>query len=797
MMPMGIRAIFIAGLLAAVTAHAQPVPKINSISREWLQRGTHTQLTIDGENLSRVSRFIFSDDTEISATVSNVSAAKPAVELESAEVGLLKPETPDESKQARVEISIGADAMPGPRELRVVTPDGVSNPVKFNVTDLPEITEAAPDNSLEQAQSITLPSGISGTIGAANEVDYFRFKAVKGQRLIFDVNASRFGSPLDSSLALLDEHGKELARNEDFNGFDSLIDYTVPSDGQYVIQLRDFRYRGGGDYKYHIDAGEIPYLDSIYPFGGQRGGQVEIKMHGRNLGSDAPLKLEIDPKAPLGPMPVRARAARGYSNPRNFDVTDYPEYMEQEPNGDTTNANYITLPGTVNGQIQAEKDVDVFKFHADKGQRFIFEILASSAGSPLDALLVLRDPKNSVMQQNNGQGGANARIDQTFNDAGDYTVSVRDLLERGGPDYVYRLAVRPPPRPSFNAQLLSDTPRVARGNRTVVRVNVNRSDFYGPVEVAGEHLPDGVSCEPLLIDADMPGGRLVLSASSDAPLGSYDIELAATAEIEGKRVVKHVQTETGTRRRKKPGSAIFLTVLDTPPFTVDWVSLDGRLEQDSSGSLQGKIKRTGGFAGDLTVSVEGFTGNGDSPITDSIDVNSITVKGDAQSFSIPLKARLNSELGTRPIFLRAETNLNGGAVVQYSAAIPLTVREYPFQLSTSLPRLSITALAPGIKSASGEAEFSVKVSRRGWFTGAITLSIEGLPEGVVATSTNLPPNASEASFTLTTDGKAKPGTNTFIVYGTANPNGMNFRQPAPGVVLTINAPSDQEQTAKQ
>ena len=40
--------------------------------------------------------------------------------------------------------------------------------------------------------------------------------------------------------------GKELARNEDHNGLDSLLTFEVPEDGDYILQLRDFRYQGGG-----------------------------------------------------------------------------------------------------------------------------------------------------------------------------------------------------------------------------------------------------------------------------------------------------------------------------------------------------------------------------------------------------------------------------------------------------------------------------------------------------------------------------------------------------------------------
>src|SRR5439155_24027520 len=139
----------------------------------------------------------------------------------------------------------------------------------INVGHLPEVAEKEPNNSLEQAQVISLPAAISGAISAAAQLDYYRFKAAKGQELVFEVDASRRGSALDSSLALLDAAGKELSRNEDYNGLDSLLMFAVPEDGEYILELRDFRYQGGANYGYRLYAGALPYVQSIFPFGGQ------------------------------------------------------------------------------------------------------------------------------------------------------------------------------------------------------------------------------------------------------------------------------------------------------------------------------------------------------------------------------------------------------------------------------------------------------------------------------------------------------------------------------------------------
>src|SRR6266704_2770680 len=44
--------------------HAQPIPKLNSVYPEWIQRGTTIEITLSGENLTNATRLLFSSDTE-------------------------------------------------------------------------------------------------------------------------------------------------------------------------------------------------------------------------------------------------------------------------------------------------------------------------------------------------------------------------------------------------------------------------------------------------------------------------------------------------------------------------------------------------------------------------------------------------------------------------------------------------------------------------------------------------------------------------------------------------------------
>ena len=233
-------------------------------------------------------------------------------------------------------------------------------------------------------------------------------------------------------------------------------------------------------------------------------------------------------------------------------------------------------------------------------------------------------------------------------------------------------------------------------------------------------------------------------------------------------------------------------MLEATPFTVDWVTLSAQLEQNQSTALQAEVQRRNGFSGDIKVSLEGFSSGAD-PLTKSLDVQPVTLKEKSQRADFTVKAKLDSETGTRVVYLKAEATVDGQPVVQYGGGIPVTVTEFPFTLANSLPRLAVTAQAAGVRSAAGEAEFSVKVTRRGLFSEDIALALEGLPEGITATSTNLPRGIAEAAFKLTATDKAQANkTNTLTVVGTANVNGRALQQRAPAITLVVNAPAEME-----
>ena len=173
------------------------------------------------------------------------------------------------SSIAIVDVTIAPNAAPGSRELRLITPRGVTNPMIFHVDQLPEVNRkpmrTAPLQVLgkeylalrkrppdEVEQRVSIPCTMNGQI-ASGEVNRYRFEATKGQQLVIVVNARQLIPYIADAvpgwfqpvLALYDAAGKEVAFDDDFRFKpDPIVYYKVPKSGEYVLAINDAIYRG-------------------------------------------------------------------------------------------------------------------------------------------------------------------------------------------------------------------------------------------------------------------------------------------------------------------------------------------------------------------------------------------------------------------------------------------------------------------------------------------------------------------------------------------------------------------------
>lgn len=113
------------------------------------------------------------------------------------------------------------------------------------------IAEAEPNGGFRQSQAIELGKYLAGSIHQQRDVDVFQFTGTAGQQIVAELTAHRRGSALDGSLSLFDAHGRLLATADDTPaGRDPVLNFALPTDGQYFLSLIDAHDRGGPTHPY-------------------------------------------------------------------------------------------------------------------------------------------------------------------------------------------------------------------------------------------------------------------------------------------------------------------------------------------------------------------------------------------------------------------------------------------------------------------------------------------------------------------------------------------------------------------
>jgi len=502
-------------------------PMLSGLEPRGAQHGKSFTLTIEGKNL-----------TEGGQVLSTLPAA-------------FTPLTPPQESMSAGRklpflVELKADAPIGTYPIRVQTPDGISNVLLFTVGAFPEVTEAESkpesqehaNDSLETAERIEVPVIINGTLRGPDR-DYYRIHAKQGERLVFEVEARRLGSAIDPVLRIVDAEGKQLARSDDAPalGVDSRADVTFPRDGDYYALVHDARLSRQSQNFYRLKVGNFAYADGIFPLGWKRGEKVDVELFGGSF--SPPVKTSADlsginPKLEFTRISVPGTSG---SLPFLFVVGDLPEKLEPAHAA----SEVVDLePATVmNGRVSKAGEVDRYQLSVSPGDHWNLELRAHGLGtSRLDGVLSIYDakgkklasagdkpPKEDVFSLlSAGRTSSDPWLDFTVpKDTRDVTVTVEDLLQRGGPGFGYRLLARKAPA-DFTLTVANPYLNIPVKGTVAVNVSVNRHGFIGPIELS----ISGVNGEFIVEGGHIPGewkddaysisrnGMLTITAKPDA-----------------------------------------------------------------------------------------------------------------------------------------------------------------------------------------------------------------------------------------------------------------------------------------
>ena len=465
---------------------------------------------------------------------------------------------PQLAEMVTLEVTVAPDAVPGVRELRLLTPAGLTNPLRFETGTFAEVCEREPNDpkpgKAAPPQVAELPVVFNGQV-FPGDVDRLRFHAHRAQSLVVEVRARSLIPYLADAvpgwfqpvLAVLDRQGKELAYGDDFRFQpDPVVMFRVPEDGDYTLEIRDSIYRGREDFVYRIKVSEQPFVTACFPLGAAAGSTTSARLSGWNLP-----RTDVVLDARPGGTAMRAFTVANHgmvSNPVAYAVDDLPDAAENEPNDDRDHARALPWPCVVNGRIHKSGDIDVFRLAAPAGTPVVMEVWARHLGSPLDSVLRVTNAAGKVLAWNDdmmpkdgqlqlGDGllthHADSRVCWTVPDQGPYFVQIEDAQHQGGDAFAYRLRIAPA-KPDFALRVTPSALNLAPGQSLPVTVHVDRrGGFAGAVTVGLAKASAGWSLSGNVIAPDHERMRMTVQAPPDATPGVMPLDLTGTAEVGG------------------------------------------------------------------------------------------------------------------------------------------------------------------------------------------------------------------------------------------------------------------------
>ncbi|QDU64143.1 putative subtilase-type serine protease precursor [Planctomycetes bacterium Pan216] len=726
----GVLSLFSLTLVAEAAA-----PEVSRVTPPGGQRGTDVEVKVSGQRLADAEALLFSSP---GITVKKIEPNK-------------------NGRDAKVTLSIAKDCEIGENPFRVRTKTGISSLQTFFVSTLPEVMEQEPNNNLEEAKPLAVDSVVSGTLGN-EDIDYYVIEAKKGQRINVETAGLRVArSFLDLHVTLMDEGRFELATADDtaLLRHDPHCGAIIPKDGKYYVAIRESAYGGGGR-PYRLSVGTFPRPTAAYPSGGRPGEELTVKMLGDPAGPyDAKIKLP-NVAGPDTVAIVPEKDGKPAQSPIWVRVADQQSVLEAEPNNDAKQAQKfdISSPAAVHGIISEKGDTDWFKFDAKKGQVIDFRVFGRGLRSPLDSVLDIYNAKGQRVAGNDDSGAPDSYSRYRIPADGEYMFRVRDHLMAGGADYVYRVEATPvTPTMSIVAmpiqQRRRDADRLAvpRGNRSMVLLRVARKDFGGEVKLDVGDLPKGVTAINTVISDKTDRVPLLIEASADAPLEAARIKVDAKKTDPKQPVTGHFDMPINyvLYNNNQPyyqvrSERFDIAVVDEVPYSIELEQPKAPIVQDGATNLKVKVHRKGDFKGDVRLYLPfrppGVSGSA-----------SIVVKGNQSEVDYPLNANNKASVGTWPVVVIAESNINGTVQV---ASKPVNLEIAPPYVNV---KLQMAAAEQG-----QQTDLIAKIEQKKPFEGKAKIKIIGLPHKVTAPEKEFTKDAPEdLAFPVTIDATSPVG----------------------------------------
>lgn len=729
------RQVSVLAVLAALTSESfASSPSLTGVRPLGGQRGTEVEVNFTGVRLADAKEVMF---YQPGITTTKLSVVNDG--------------------HVKANLKLAPNSRLGLYDLRLRTASGISELRTFSVGALKDIVEVEPNNDFAKPQPIAMNVTVNG-VADNEDVDYFSVQAKKGERITAEVEGIRLGVTLfDPYVAIIDSKRFELASSDDAalvwqDGFASVV---APADGTYIILVRESAYAGNGACLYRVHIGNYPRPTATVPGGGKLGDSVSVRWIGDVQGEKT--TTQTLPATAEREYGLSAQDERGVAPyPNAFRLSPFGNAIEVEPNDTHATSTPFTAPAALNGVIGKPGDVDHFVFKATKGQAFDVRVFARQLRSPLDSVIYLGAKNGGALLGNDDSAGPDSYFRFSAPNDGEYVIWIVDQLQKGGPDYFYRIEVSPvAPKLTLsvpNESLSRGTGvigvAVPRANRQAILVNAGRSDFGGELAIAAANLPAGVTFEADTMAASIGTYPILLSAAPDAPVaGAFatltgkHVDPKVSIPCEFSQMIELVLGQNNVPFWNRYVDKLPVAVCDEAPYSIEIVEPKVPLVRGGSMNLKVVAKRKTGFIAPIAVSLP-WNPPGIS------SAGGITIPEKQNEALIPMNADGGAELKTWKIVVNGSAGGPTGPLLVSSQLAKLTVA----------PQFVTLAFQAASVEQGKEVDMAVKVNKAADFPGEATVALIGLPNKVTTDTKKITKDTPELIFHIKTD-KVSPAGN--------------------------------------
>ena len=489
--------------------------------------GKTVEIEAGGLNINKATRVVFNHPGikgEVFPYVEKEGSKKKSRKLNDQS-------SPQLADKIMIRINIASNVPCGLYDLRLQSPQGVSNMLPFEVSSYPDFIESGKSTQYKPDIVSSLPAVLCGQVTPGG-VDYFRFSGKKGDKMIASVKgrtlvpyiADAVPGWFQPVIKIVDSHGREIAYSDDYHhNVDPVIITDLPKDDEYTLMIHDAIYRGRQDFNYRIQLGVIPFVTGRYPAYGVVGKKVKQDLEGANLrSSKATISVKKDGFHQLNYIDKTgtSNAVSFYAVPKGISLIQFPE-----------NGKALTESSAISDSLSKDSRVKEYKIAVEAGKPISVELIGRRNGSRIDAVMRLKDVRGNVIAEADDKEDplqglmtfhADPVINYTPRHSENLIIEIEDLHRGYGKDYHYLLRMHKQ-LPEFNAFVSPANISIPSGGPAAFHVDIE-GKIRRPAHLSIDGLPKGFTTSSLELGSSK-GWDVSITSPKGTEMKQIPIEL--------------------------------------------------------------------------------------------------------------------------------------------------------------------------------------------------------------------------------------------------------------------------------